>query len=209
MAKGHEVLEMLIPQGGWILVGQEYEGIQFLECDPITKEDYLAGFEKVDAWKIEQEAKASADKATAQAKLAALGLTSDDLKALGLQVKAKLSKSVVQIREQADDAYPDRKRNSDGTIGDARHSTRKSDHNPDPDSGIVRAIDLDADFDKQASTAAYIADQIRIAAKSDKRIAYVIFNHKIASARSLWRWRKYTGVNPTHQAHPHQFYKGW
>ena len=117
-------------------------------------------------------------------------------------MKARLSKSVVQLREQADDAYPDRKRDSDGTIGDAKHSTRKSDHNPDPDSGYIRAIDLDADFDKQASTAAYIADQIRIAAKSDKRIAYVIFNHKIASARSLWRWRKYTGVNP-HTKHIH------
>ena len=32
----------------------------------------------------EQEAKAEADKITAQAKLAALGLTADDLKALGL-----------------------------------------------------------------------------------------------------------------------------
>jgi hypothetical protein len=117
-------------------------------------------------------------------------------------MKVKLSKSVIQLREQADDSYPDRKRDSDGTIGDTRHSTRKSDHNPDPDSGIVRAIDLDADFDKQASTAAYIADQIRIAAKSDKRIAYVIFDKKIASARSLWKWRKYTGVNP-HTKHIH------
>jgi hypothetical protein len=117
-------------------------------------------------------------------------------------MKPKLSKSVVQLREQADDAYPDRKRDSDGTIGDARHSTRKSDHNPDSSSGYVRAIDLDADFDRSSSTAAYIADQIRIAAKSDKRIAYVIFNHKIASARSLWRWKKYTGVNP-HTKHIH------
>ncbi len=117
-------------------------------------------------------------------------------------MKPRLSKALIQLREQADDAYPDRKRDSDGTIGDAKHSARKSDHNPDPDSGIVRALDLDADFDKQASTAAYVADQIRIAARTDKRIAYVIFNHKIASARSLWRWRKYTGVNP-HTKHIH------
>ena len=117
-------------------------------------------------------------------------------------MKPRLSKALIQLREQADDAYPDRDRRSDGTIGDAKHSTRKSDHNPDPDSGIVRAIDLDADFTKSISTAAYIADQIRIAAKSDKRIAYVIFNRKIASARSLWKWRKYTGVNP-HTNHIH------
>lgn len=117
-------------------------------------------------------------------------------------MKPRLSKSVVQLREQADNAYPSRKRNSDGTIGDAKHSTRKSDHNPDPNSGIVRALDLDADFDEQASTAAYVADQIRIAARTDKRIAYVIFDRKIASARSLWRWRKYTGINP-HTKHIH------
>jgi hypothetical protein len=117
-------------------------------------------------------------------------------------MKPKLSKSVVQLREQADDAYPDRDRRSDGTIGDAKHATRKSDHNPDPDSGYVRAIDLDADFNEQPSTAAYVADQIRIAARTDKRIAYVIFNKKIASARSLWKWRKYTGVNP-HIKHIH------
>lgn len=117
-------------------------------------------------------------------------------------MKPRLSKSVIQLREQADDSYPDRKRDSDGTIGDLRHSNRKSDHNPDPNSGIVRALDLDADFDEQASTAAYVADQIRIAARTDKRIAYVIFDRKIASARSLWRWRKYTGINP-HTKHIH------
>jgi len=93
------------------------------------------------------------------------------------------------MREQADDAYPDRKRDSDGTIGDAKHASRKSDHNPDVRTGYVRALDLDADFDKSPSTAAYLADQIRIAARTDKRISYVIFDRKIASSRSLWKWR--------------------
>jgi hypothetical protein len=83
-----------------------------------------------------------------------------------------------------------------------RHQAKKSDHNPDPHTGYVRALDLDVDFNRQANTAAYIADQIRIAAKSDKRIAYVIFNRKIASARSLWRWHKYRGINP-HTSHIH------
>ena len=117
-------------------------------------------------------------------------------------MKPRLSKSVIQLREQADDAYPDRKRDSDGTYGDAKHSNRKSDHNADPVTGYVRALDLDADFTKSPATAYYIADQIRIAARTDKRIAYVIFDKKIASARSLWRWRKYTGVNP-HTKHIH------
>ncbi len=84
MAKSSEVLQMLIPNGGWFITGDDYEGIQFLECKPITKAEFEAGFAQYDAWKAEQDSKAAADKAAAQAKLAALGLTSDDLKALGL-----------------------------------------------------------------------------------------------------------------------------
>lgn len=75
---------MLIPQGGYTLTGEEYDGIQFLECEPITKAQFEAGFAQLDAWKAEQEAEAIAAKEAAQAKLAALGLTTDDLKALGL-----------------------------------------------------------------------------------------------------------------------------
>ena len=84
MAKSREVLSMLIPEGGYILEGEEFEGIQFLECKPITKAQWQAGFAQFDAWKAQQEAKAEADKLAAQAKLAALGLNADDLKALGL-----------------------------------------------------------------------------------------------------------------------------
>jgi len=84
MANTGDVLGMLIPDGGYVAVGGEYEGIQFLECEPITKAQFEAGFAQYDSWKAEQEAKAATDKAAAQAKLAALGLTADDLKALGL-----------------------------------------------------------------------------------------------------------------------------
>ena len=84
MATTSQVLGMLIPDGGYVAVGEDYEGITFLECEPITKAQFTAGFAQYDAWKAEQEAKALADKASAQAKLAALGLTADDLKALGL-----------------------------------------------------------------------------------------------------------------------------
>jgi hypothetical protein len=117
-------------------------------------------------------------------------------------MKARLSKSVIQFREQADDAFADRDRSSDGTYGDARHSTKKSDHNACPITGFVRAFDLDASLDGKDATAHYLADQIRINAKSDKRIAYVIFNKRIASKRSFWRWVKYSGVNP-HIKHIH------
>ena len=117
-------------------------------------------------------------------------------------MKPILCKAGQQLREMIDDAYPDRDRKSDGWIGDAAHSNRKSDHNPDPSNGIVRAIDVDKDLDSRPSTGAYLADQIRQCAKKDKRIKYVIHFGKIASRKSLWRWVKYKGINP-HHSHIH------
>ena len=118
-------------------------------------------------------------------------------------MKPLLCKAGQQLREMIDDSYPDRDRKSDGWIGDAKHSNRKSDHNPDPSNGIVRAIDVDKDFDSRPSTGAYLADQIRLCAKAgDKRISYVIFAGKIASSKRAWRWRTYDGVNK-HDHHIH------
>ena len=79
MATGADVLTMLIPQGGWLIRGDEYEGIEWLECEPITKAQFTAGFAQYDAWKAEQDAKAAADKA---ALLAKLGITADEAKML-------------------------------------------------------------------------------------------------------------------------------
>lgn len=84
MAEGYEVLEMLIPTGGWEIKGNDYSGITFLECDPISEEQFNAGFAKVDAWKEQQKAELETNKAAAEAKLVALGLDANDLKALGL-----------------------------------------------------------------------------------------------------------------------------
>jgi hypothetical protein len=58
--------------------------MEMILIQSITKEQFIAGFAQVDAWKSEQDANAEANKLAAQAKLAALGLTTDDLKALGL-----------------------------------------------------------------------------------------------------------------------------
>ena len=80
----------------------------------------------------------------------------------------RLSKSAAQIREQLDDSYPERSRKSDGTIGDARHSARKSDHNPSPE-GWVRAIDLTADLGVDLDETAHLVDQIRKYAKKSKK----------------------------------------
>jgi hypothetical protein len=117
----------------------------------------------------------------------------------------KLCKAGQQLRLQVDDCFPDRDRTSDGWIGDTRHSARRSDHNPDATAGfVVRAIDLDRDLSgkKKPDLMPDLADQIRHAAKSDPRIAYIIFNGKIASRKSLWRWVAYRGINP-HVKHCH------
>jgi len=111
-------------------------------------------------------------------------------------MKPSLSKAATQRREQFDACFSDRDRTSDGWIGDSRHSARKSDHNPDGQ-GWVRAIDVDRDLSGKAKPDLMpdVADQLRILAKSDKRISYIIFAGKIASAKSLWRWKTYTGIN--------------
>jgi len=84
MATGFDIPGFLRPQGGWSQVGDTYEGIDFITCEPFTKAEFEAAFAQYDAWKAQQEADKAAAKAAAEAKLAALGLTADDLKALGL-----------------------------------------------------------------------------------------------------------------------------
>ena len=79
MATGGEVLEMLCQDKEWVIYGNDYDSIQWIKGQPITKAEFEAGFAKVDAWKSEQEAKAAADKA---ALLAKLGITADEAKLL-------------------------------------------------------------------------------------------------------------------------------
>lgn len=84
MAKGSDIPSFLRPEGGWSQVGDDYEGITFHNCEPFTRQEFDAAFDKYDAWKAQQDAERLAKKAAAEAKLTALGLTTDDLKALGL-----------------------------------------------------------------------------------------------------------------------------
>ena len=79
MATGGQVLSMLIPEGGWIIYGDDYEAIEFLECEPITQAQFEAGFAQYDAWKAEQDA----TKAQAKAELLErLGITADEARLL-------------------------------------------------------------------------------------------------------------------------------
>jgi len=116
----------------------------------------------------------------------------------------KLCKAGQQLRLQVDDSFGDRDRQSDGWVGDVRHASRPSDHNPD-EQGIVRAIDIDRDLSGKAKPDLMpdLADQIRLCAKSgDKRISYIIFDGRIASSKKAWAWRPYDGINK-HNHHCH------
>lgn len=115
---------------------------------------------------------------------------------------AKLSKAAIQLREQFDDCYPDRNRSSDGWIGDARH-TSKSDHTPDK-KGWVRAIDVTANLGSYPDEMHRVVEQLRKYGR--KRLAYIIFDGKICSPKSLWKWRTYKGINP-HRKHAHFSFK--
>jgi hypothetical protein len=79
MATGAEVLQYLIPTGGWAIIGDDFDSIQFLECDPITKAKFEAGFAKADAYKAEQD---TANAAAKTALLERLGLSAEEAKLL-------------------------------------------------------------------------------------------------------------------------------
>jgi Na+-transporting NADH:ubiquinone oxidoreductase subunit NqrF len=79
MATSIDVLSMLIPNGGYVQTGTDYEGIEFIDCDPITKKQYTDGFAQFDAWRAKQDA----DKAAAKSDLLAkLGITKDEAQLL-------------------------------------------------------------------------------------------------------------------------------
>lgn len=130
----------------------------------------------------------------------------------------KLAPCLVAMEAEADRIAPKRNRKADGSIGDAAHSARTSDHNPS--NGWVCAIDLTHDraggFDAHARARLVVA-------RHDHRIKYVISNGQVARAypsrvtgknRAVnrseernghippWVWANYTGSNP-HRHHAH------
>lgn len=83
MYKNYEILNYLCPGVEWSSNGNGYEAIDWLGKEPaITKEQFEAAVEELPKLKAKELAEAAAIKAAAEAKLAALGLTPDDLKAL-------------------------------------------------------------------------------------------------------------------------------
>lgn len=109
--------------------------------------------------------------------------------------------------------WPGRDKRSDGALGDAAHSARVSDHNPDYSApgarrGVVRARDIDKDgIDLQE-----LLDELRRECRdATPRVAYVIYNgqmmrsyRKTIAGRTYepGEWSPYDGPNP-HIGHVH------
>jgi hypothetical protein len=106
------------------------------------------------------------------------------------------------ILTQASRAWPNRSTASDGTLGDASHSSRDSDHNPDGN-GIVHAADLTHDPAHGVDAHAWAeAVRRRVKAGQERRVTYQISNRRIYSQNSGWNWVAYDGSNP-HEHHVH------
>jgi hypothetical protein len=118
----------------------------------------------------------------------------------------RVAKSLLQLRDQINAAYPNRDHTSDGTIGDARHQAEKSsDHNPwVKDShgiGVVTGMDTDEDLSPSIHSIEGIVDAIR--KSRDRRVKYIIYEKRITVKDSdLQEWKPYHGVNP-HDHHAH------
>jgi hypothetical protein len=86
MAKLAEAINLYNPSAQWTLLGDDYATLEWHSVDIAkpTKAKLESLLLEVEAAKAQQEADKAAAKTAAEAKLALLGLTSADLKALGL-----------------------------------------------------------------------------------------------------------------------------
>lgn len=119
----------------------------------------------------------------------------------------RVARSLLTLRDMINARAPRRNKASDGTIGDARHCRRTSDHNPwvrDGRTGVVTALDI-TDDPRGGCDANTIAEAIR--ASRDPRVKYIIWKRHIANSAAVggsppWAWREYGGENP-HTRHVH------
>lgn len=113
-------------------------------------------------------------------------------------------RATLALRDELDTLFPNRSKASDGTIGDAAHASRTSDHNPwvrDPAGivdGVVTAIDL-TDDDKSGADMAKVVTYLT-QVSHDKRIKYLIHEGRIYSSYPVggtpaWAARPYSGPN--------------
>lgn len=112
----------------------------------------------------------------------------------------KLAPSLVDLIDEVDARWPNRRRASDGSIGDQSHAARSSEHNPDRDpdampAGLVSALDITKDSAAQMET-------LRKALIADPRTWYVIHRGRMWSRTRGFREEPYHGAN-AHIEHLH------
>lgn len=113
----------------------------------------------------------------------------------------RVARAIKTLQDELVLFAPKRDKASDGTIGDAAHSSRESQHNPNR-AGVVTAIDLTHDEDW--FDAHRFANELvkRCKEGKERRVWYVISNGRIASKTHGWTWLKYGGDNK-HDKHIH------
>jgi hypothetical protein len=104
-----------------------------------------------------------------------------------------LAPALVKLRAQVNAALPKRSKASDGAIGDAAHAARTSDHNPN-------AAHVVCAWDCTATPKEKVWESLANDIAKDKRVNYVIYNHRIKSQGG--GWRPYTGSS-AHTEHIH------
>jgi hypothetical protein len=73
-----DVLEMLRPNGGYIVYGEDFDSIQYIgDIKPVTKKEIEQGFKDFETWKAKQQSDKEAAK---KAILDRIGLTVDEVK---------------------------------------------------------------------------------------------------------------------------------
>jgi hypothetical protein len=121
---------------------------------------------------------------------------------------------LVQLRTELNQLAPNRDKSSDGTIGDAAHQDRVSDHNDDEVGRVpirdadskheVHAVDLDADLREPGLTLEMVVQHVvgRCRSGKERRLRYVIYRRRIWEASNGWKQQDYDGDN-AHEEHAH------
>jgi len=116
----------------------------------------------------------------------------------------RVAKSLRALYDQANAAFPNRDRSTDGTIGDDAHQATNSDHNPQityNGDKIVTAIDITHNVARGIDMRQF-SEALRLS--RDPRIKYVIFNGRIfSSTSSPWVWRARNSGPGDHTGHCH------
>lgn len=107
----------------------------------------------------------------------------------------RLAKSLVTLRDQLNNVYPNRSKASDGTIGDSSHAASSSDHNPNAQ-GVVCAFDITHDPANGFDAGKFVEIQ---RANPHPNLKYMIFNGRIYSRIYGWTSRPSSG----HYKHVH------